>query len=244
MNQNLTIPLAIVIAGALVGAGFFFTRSSDTQAPNANNPAQQQENTQYVPPVSADDHILGNPEASVIIVEYSDTECPFCKDFHATMHRIIDEYGKDGDVAWVYRHFPIEQIHSKAPKEAEATECAAELGGNDTFWAYIDRVFEVTPSNNGLPLSQLPEIAEEVDLDRAEFEQCLNSGRHAQTVDAHFQQARDAGARGTPFNVIIAQGQQFTVEGAQPYSAMKQAVDALLAPAGNPTHQAVPSVTQ
>ena len=90
------------------------------------------------------------------VVEFSDLECPFCKRFHATMQQTVAAYG--GQVAWVYRHFPIDQLHSKAPKEAEATECAAELGGNDKFWAYTNRLMEVTPANNGLILPNLPRL--------------------------------------------------------------------------------------
>src|SRR3989344_5485116 len=100
----------------------------------------------------------------IAIVEYSDLECPFCKTFQKTLHQIMDEYGESGKVAWVYRHFPLAQLHTKAAKEAEATECAAELGGNAAFWKYADRLFEVTPSNNNLELSQLPVIAAEVGL--------------------------------------------------------------------------------
>lgn len=103
-------------------------------------------------PISASDHILGNPNARIIILEYSDLECPFCKVFHATMHRVIKE---NADIAWVYRHYPIAQLHSKAFREAEATECAWEQGGNETFWKYTDKLFEVTPSNNGLEDSML-----------------------------------------------------------------------------------------
>ncbi len=78
------------------------------------------------------DHIRGNPDAPVTLVEYSDFECPFCKRFHPTVKRIVDEYG--GRVRWVYRHFPLDEIHPvKARREAAAAECAAELGGNDAF---------------------------------------------------------------------------------------------------------------
>jgi protein-disulfide isomerase len=101
-----------------------------------------------VAPVSPDDHIVGNINAKIIIVEYSDLECPFCKVFHNTMHQVVE--ANNGDVAWVYRHFPIPQLHPKAFRQAEATECAWEQGGNEAFWKYTDRIFEITPSNNGL----------------------------------------------------------------------------------------------
>ncbi|HEY4512581.1 MAG TPA: thioredoxin domain-containing protein [Candidatus Paceibacterota bacterium] len=100
--------------------------------------------------VTSADHIKGSLSASVKIVEYSDLECPFCKRFHTTMQEVMNTYNKDGKVAWVFRHFPLAQLHSKAPKEAEATECAAELGGNDGFWKFVDKINEITPSNNKL----------------------------------------------------------------------------------------------
>jgi len=106
------------------------------------------------------DNALAN--APVKIVEFSDTECPFCKRFHTTMQQVVKD--SNGQVAWVYRHFPLDQLHSKARKEAEATECAAELGGNEKFWAYLNRLMEVTPANDGLDLAELPVIAAYVGL--------------------------------------------------------------------------------
>ncbi len=106
-------------------------------------------------PVTDKDHIAGNAQADIIIVEYSDTECPFCKKFHETMIQVMDEYGKSGKVAWVYRHFPLDALHKKARKEAEATECAAELGGNDKFWEYLNLMMKITPANDQLDLNLL-----------------------------------------------------------------------------------------
>ncbi len=115
-------------------------------------------------PVSTTDHIRGSANAKVVIVEYSDTECPFCKNFHSTMKQIMAKYEADGSVAWVYRHSPLAQLHPKAEHEAQALECAFEQGGNDKFWAYTDRIYEVTTSNNTLDVLQLPAIASFVGL--------------------------------------------------------------------------------
>lgn len=104
----------------------------------------------YLREVTQADHVRGEFNAPLTFVEYSDTECPFCKRFHETMQNVIKEY--PGKVRWIYRHFPLVQLHPKAPKEAQATECAGEQG---RFWEYLDRLFEVTPSNNNLDLSQL-----------------------------------------------------------------------------------------
>jgi len=91
--------------------------------------------------VNETDHVWGNSNASVTIVEFSDIECPFCKKFHQTMIQIMNEYGRDGRVAWVYRHFPLEQSHQFAREGALAAECANEEGGPEAFWSFVNEVF-------------------------------------------------------------------------------------------------------
>lgn len=91
-------------------------------------------------PVTASDHIRGDINADVIIVEYSDLECPFCARFHPIIKDILEQYGTK--VAWVYRHFPLDGIHANARAKAEASECVASLGGNDAFWKYVDATFD------------------------------------------------------------------------------------------------------
>lgn len=108
-----------------------------------------------VSPISSADHIFGNPSAEVLLIEYSDPECPFCKRFQETLKTVMTQYGDNGNVAWVYRHFPLDSIHPKSRKEAEAFECAGELGGSTKFWEYADKLFEITPSNNQLDPSLL-----------------------------------------------------------------------------------------
>ena len=244
-GSKLTIPIAIIVAGVLIAGAILLV--SGGGIPSVGNAPQGEQNTgaTNIPAVSSADHILGNPDAPILIVEYSDFECPFCKTFHPTMQRVIEEYGKNGQVAWVLRQFPIVQLHSKAPKEAEASECAAELGGNSAFWAFADRIFEITPSNNGLDLSLLPQIAVDVGLNRAAFETCLNSGRYSQKVQTQVDEAIAAGARGTPHSVIIFGETRIEIPGAQPYTAVKSVIDSLLAQkqTGNPGTQAVPIIT-
>jgi len=133
----------------------------------------------------------------------------------------------------VYRHFPLAQLHSKASKEAEATECAFDQGGNTAFWEYTDRLYEITPSNNGLDLNQLPEIAEEVGLDREEFERCLDDGDNKKKVADSLADAFASGGRGTPHNIMIVGDEKVEIPGAQPFSAMKAAIDAVLEESAN-----------
>ena len=176
--------------------------------------------------LAADDWYRGAKNAKITIVEFSDLECPFCQRFHPTMQQVIAEYGDR--VKWVYRHFPLTSLHSKAPKEAEATECAGELGGNDGFWAFVDRLFTVTPANNGLDPAQLPEIAEYVGLNRAKFQTCLDSGKYAGKVQEQANQAVAAGGNGTPYSVIVTSDQKIPVSGAVPFEQLKSILDALL----------------
>jgi protein-disulfide isomerase len=195
--------------------------------------AEEQRRRGAAKPVDAEDHILGSLDAPVKLVEFSDFECPFCKRFHPTMKRLMNEYGKAGKVAWVYRHFPLDSLHSKARKEAQAAECANELGGNEAFWAYSDRLFEVTPSNNRLDLALLPRIAQKIGLDRAKFETCLKGdargGKYAAHIEADVQDAVASGGTGTPFSLVIApNGKIFPINGAQPFAALKSIIDLAL----------------
>lgn len=178
-------------------------------------------------PVTARDHIRGDPAAPVKVIEFADTECPLCKSFHPTMARLLQDY--PGKIAWVFRHYPIDEIHPKARKEAEATECAAELGGPAAFWKYLDRLYEITPSSDGLDPAQLPRIALHIGLNQKTFAQCLNSGRHAGRVQEDVADALAAKAQGTPYTVVLApNGRQFAILGAQPYSTLKIVVDLAL----------------
>ncbi len=186
-----------------------------------------------VKPVNGEDHIRGNSNAPVKVVEFSDFECPFCKSFHATMKQVMNGYEKDGKVAWVFRHFAIDELHSKARKEAQAAECAAEIGGNQGFWAYADRLFEIAPSNNRLDLSQLPIVAHDTGLDQAKFESCLSGdqrgGKFATHIEADIQDARTSGGTGTPYSVVIgSKGHIFPISGAESYEAVKAIIDVAL----------------
>ncbi|MDE2031316.1 MAG: thioredoxin domain-containing protein [Patescibacteria group bacterium] len=102
--------------------------------------------TGNVPPPTASDHIYGNPNAPVTIIEYADFECPYCKQFHPILKQIVDE--SNNNVRWIYRHFP---IHQHSFEELVAAECVAKLKGNDAFWKYGDLLFGLlNPEQNSI----------------------------------------------------------------------------------------------
>ena len=228
------ILLTIVLRGGSL-AGIFkptslaaATVSAPAPKPTVTAPSPSNSgNVQNVRPVSKQDHIRGDAEAPVKIIEYSDIECPFCKRFHPTMKQVVSEY--QGKVAWVYRHFPL-SFHQNAEKEAEATECANELGGNDAFWKYVDTLFERTTSNGtGFALDQLAPLAKEIGLDETKFKSCLDSGKYASRVQQDERDGASAGVTGTPGNIVIGKdGKAQLVEGAVPFEQLKAVVDSFL----------------
>ncbi len=174
-----------------------------------------------IQPVSVNDHIRGDVNtAEAIIVEYSDLECPFCKNFHRTLQGVMEKY--PGKVAWVYRHFPLDSLHSKARIEARATECAASLGGNDAFWSYLDMIFENTPSNDGLAESQLYTFAENINLSKQGFKDCMSKDTFDLVVEMQYQDGVRAGVQGTPHSIILTKdGRKIPVSGADEKSLLR-----------------------
>jgi len=226
------VPLSIVIAGGLIAFAIYLGGKNSQQniavAPTNNNQQQQPQPTGNVPPVTSKDNIVGNPNAKVVIVEYSDSECPFCKSFHNTMLQVMKAYKSD-EVAWVYRQFPIASLHSKAPKESEAGYCANELGGNKGFWSFTNRLFEVTNSNNSLDPNELPNIATFAGLDVNAFNSCLSSGKYTKAVQDAVTSGTSAGAQATPNSFAISKsGQKVFINGAQPFEQVKATIDSLL----------------
>lgn len=230
--NTLSIPIAIVIAGALIaGAVYMGTSQSGTRDNVQPQVVEQQESgdLDQMAPITDDDHIRGNPNADVVIVEYSDFECPFCKRFHTTMQQVVGEYGDK--VAWVYRQFPLDQLHPvKARAEAVASECAAELGGNDAFWKFADRFMELTPSNNQTDIETvIPQIVREIGLNESAFQTCFESGKYDQHIEEDIQNAIATGGRGTPWSIVVTKsGNKYPLSGAQPYEAVKQLIDLAL----------------
>lgn len=206
-ESSLSVPVAIIAAGAIIAAAVFFSRGGST--PNANSALNNQNVniTQTADikllPVTQKDHLIGKPDASIVLIEYSDLECPACQYFDPVLNQVMGTYGKAGQVAWVFRNFPIKELHPNAPHEAEAAECVNELGGSQKYWAFVNKIYEVKPNNSGLDQTQLPIIASGVGVDKDKFNTCLNSGKYTSLVQTDYDGGVAAGVQGTPTSFLI-----------------------------------------
>ncbi len=237
-NQRL-LPLGIIVAAILISGALLFTighgHTGNGEANVAGANGIRENVADNIRPVGPDDYVRGSTNPKVVIVEYSDLECPFCKAFHATLQEVVQNYGDK--VAWVYRQFPIQQLHSQAPEEAVASECVGKLGGNDAFWKFIDTVYATTPSNNGLNLSLLPTYAGEAGVPAGDFNACMGNpdmearvNRDLADVEklVQWEAQYGRGSVGTPFSVVVAGNKSTVIAGAESYAEVRVLIDALL----------------
>ncbi len=226
-QSQMSTPIAIIIAGALVAAAVYFGGDgvpSGTDSVRGSQPSGL--GTAAVVAISMSDHIYGNPNAPIKIVEYSDLECPFCKRFHETMKRVVAD--SNGQVAWVYRNFPLAQLHPNAQGLAEAAECVASVAGNDAYWKFLDEIFATAPLNTPFPMSELDTAITKV-ATLAPVKACINLGTHKAKIAKEVQDAVASGGNGTPHNILLdKKGNPTVIQGAQPYEVVMAAVDKAL----------------
>lgn len=233
MNEKLIIPGSIIIAGLIVGAAIYF--GGNQSAPAANNQDNQQPDTVEVTKVDpASDHIYGSPNADLFVIEYSDLECPFCKRYHdEVLSRLKETYAENDRVAFVFRHFPLDEpytqpLHPTATEEAIAAECVGKLGGTDAFYSFVDDIFATTASDGQYDLSQLSVHAEAAGVDVDAFNTCYNNKETESIVSEDFQEGAESGVQGTP-TIYLQTNSGKSYSGVPDYNALKVAIDAYLA---------------
>lgn len=227
MTKYLT-PIAIVVAGLIIAGAVIYTKSP--QAPTGlleeieTAGEQQAKEKKESPPaeftITEKDHIRGNPEATVTIMEYSDFQCSYCARFHSTVQQILEDY--PDQVRWVYKHFPLDGIHSNARPAAEASECLAEQAGNEGFWQFADGLFE---KQSKLGNELYNELASEIGVNIEQFKECVSARKYKDRVETDYQEGIAAGVRGTPGNFVNGE----PIPGAVPYESLKAAVENALA---------------
>jgi len=191
------------------------------QGPPAAAPSQVRASVANAP-------ALGRPDAPVTLLEFSDYQCPFCRQFFlATLPALKRDYIDTGKVRYVFRDYPLDQIHPQARKAAEAAHCAGDQG---KYWEMHDLLFQ---NQRGLALPQLSEYARAVGLDGATFDACLASDKYVERVSKGLDDGQAAGIQGTPGFVVARTEPGHTVEGttvrgAQPAEVFRRLIDQLL----------------
>lgn len=160
--------------------------------------------------------VRGDPHAAVIIVEFSDFQCPYCKQVQPTLKQILSEY--PGKVSLAFRDLPLKQIHPQAQIAAQAGRCAGEQA---KFWEFHDLLF----SSDRLDRDSLVEHAKKIGLDTTRFDACLNSGKYDAQIARDAKDGQSAGVAGMPGFFINGR----RLEGVLPISAFEKVIDEELA---------------
>lgn len=223
-----TVCLALVLGIFLTGkAPGLIAAAAPTQqaaaAPTDTNPTAEDPTaaapTQPVKAVDEKvDHIRGNKNAKVTLIEYADFECPYCSKHAATLDQILKDY--PNDVRLVFRNFPLLSLHEEAEKAAEAAECAGVQG---KYWEMHDEIFKANTAGT-MSVDQWKKVAASLKLDTAKFNTCLDSGETAARVSQDETDGMAAGVQGTPATFVNGQ----LVEGAVPIASLKSLIDAEL----------------
>jgi len=165
-----------------------------------------------------DDAILGDPDAPITIIEFSDYECPFCGRFYlGTLPELKRTYIDSGKAKLIFRDFPL-GFHKDAQKAAEATEVARALGGDEKFWEMHDKLFE---NQDALGVSNLKQYARDIGLDGESFDYLIDSGYFSDEVREDLIAGQQAGVSGTPSFFINGQA----LVGAQPFSEFERIIE-------------------
>jgi protein-disulfide isomerase len=187
---GLVIMLVIFLSGDTTGTTKTNTNTSAAVTNTNTAPAAQSS-------IDPDSIRYTVGSGKLTFVEYTDLECPYCKTFHPTIDSLKSTY--DGKIAFTTKHFPL-NIHPKAERENGAAECAGNQG---KFFEFIDKIFEVTPSNNKLEDEVLFTTAEDLGLDMDKFRSCVENKDYATVQTADATEAEAVGATGTPFSILI-----------------------------------------
>lgn len=233
INTNFSLIILLIIAFVLgfLGGSLWkennILKSAGTNVAQAGDKAAEAaalKKLEGVPAFDAKtDHFRGNEKAKVVMIEYSDYECPYCNKFHPTMIELMEKYKED--IVWVYRHYPL-SFHPNAQPLAEASECVATYGSNEAFWNFSDSVYEKMadgsiygndPENQKVSEETILALASEAGVNRNQVKSCLDNEEMKQAVKDDQAGGSKAGITGTPGTIIISKKGGFElVPGALP----------------------------
>lgn len=207
--------VAILVSGLVIAAAIVYTNLHPAQpVVSANQPAAV---NVHVRGPSASDHIVGRADAPIVLVEYSDFQCPFCSLIYPNLKQIVEQ--SDGQIAWVMREFPLSSIHQNALPAAQAAECIAAQLGDAGFWKFADAIFADQSKMSDAYYAQL---AKQFGANAAQYNACIAAQTYASRISADTAEAEQNGGQGTPFTVVIntKTGAQTSVSGAVPLAQL------------------------
>lgn len=240
-QSQLLIPGSIIVAGVIIALSIAYVSGG----PRFMQPPPTEQGSNPPPPSASADLLvnptsasLGNPDAPVTVVEFSDFQCPYCNRFHEIAEpKIIEEYVRNGKVRFVYRDFPFLDGFPGIPEDqkeshwaAEAARCAGDQG---KYWEYHDYLFDHQSGENqgAFTIAKLKSFAVELGLNTGEFNACLDSDKHAAAIEKDKADAQALGVNSTPttfVNGVMATSDGKSI-GAAPYEVFKTLIDAELA---------------
>lgn len=239
-SNSLFVSLAIILGSFIIASAIVLNRTNESTLVGKNvakealvpsNPSDDQVPKGPVVVSTDDDPVLGDKNAPLTLIEFSDYECPFCKrSFADVLPELKKTYIDTGKVKLVFRDYPL-PFHANGQKEAEAAECARSLSDDTAYFKFHDQIFTKTTSNGtGLALTELPNIAKSLGLNVTQFQQCLDSGKFAEEVKKDIADGSAVGVSGTPSYFIGASSKDGKITGnilvgAQPFSAFKTLID-------------------
>jgi len=219
-----TFVLGVLLIISIVTGGFGFGKGNSGDTIVNDNPSNDNPSAPTIVRASIDDDpVLGDKNAPLTIIEFSDYQCPFCGRFWSTTLPLLKKNFIDtGKVKFVYRDFPLSSIHPFAQKAAEASECADEQG---KFWEMHDKIFE---NQEAITIENLKSYASGLGLDTTKFNNCLDSGKYTKEIEKDFSDGNSYGVSGTPTFFIGNDKDGYkALGGAQPYQVFEQVLNSL-----------------
>lgn len=215
---ELSPSISILIAGVIIAGAIVFVNRFPAAQPVAA--AAGTTASANIPAPSSSDHIQGSPTAPIVLVEYSDFQCPYCQLIYPELKDIVAK--SNGQISWVMRNFPLYQIHPNALPGANAAECITAQLGNSAWWQFADDDFN---NQANIGTSFFSAEAQKLGANMTEYNSCIAASTYQTKIEAQIAEAEGNGGNGTPYTVVIntKTGKQYPVSGAVP-EAQIQAV--------------------
>lgn len=222
---HFTTPVAIIVAALILASShvvYGIIVSKGTQVSTVTMFAGRN--------LDDSDFITGNTKSNVFVVEYSDTECPFCAQLSPTIKKLKETYASK--IGFVYRYFPLTQIHPHSFEESKAIYCVGKNLGASKREEYISNIFgyKYEKQNMVFPDGEKELLAKNLGVDQQAFNTCMQSQESSDAINASIQDGITAGVQGTPASFVLIKNKKgyevaAFIDGARPYEYFKAVID-------------------